>query len=206
MHEVSKKAVGSVLTFAAHSLQVWRVTDNIASLKLLPDFHGVVTGMDPELEELSHQVGVALHNRGMLLVTAESCTGGWVAQVITAVPGSSGWFERGCVTYSNAAKQEMLGVHKETLEAWGAVSEQTIREMVEGALKRSRAQIGVAISGIAGPTGGTLEKPVGTVWLAWAIQGKPTQARRFVLRGDRESVRQQAVVLALQGILEGLDD
>ncbi len=139
-----------------------------------------------------------------MLVTAESCTGGWAAQVVTSVPGSSDWFERGLVTYSNAAKQELLGVRKSTLEKHGAVSEETAREMALGALGRSRGTVALAITGVAGPTGGSAAKPVGTVCFAWARGRRvASETRRF--SGDRESVRRQSVVRALEGVLEALD-
>jgi len=157
-----------------------------------------------ELEDLAAQVGECLLARRLRLATAESCTGGWVAQAITATPGCSQWFERGFVTYSNDAKMEMLGVRPDTLANHGAVSEATVREMAEGALARSHGQVAVAVSGVAGPGGGSLEKPVGTVCLAWAGSGAPTQTRRVQLLGNREAIRRQAVAAALQGILDFL--
>ena len=155
-----------------------------------------------DLETLAAQLGESLMRRGLMLTTAESCTGGWVAQAVTAVPGSSQWFERGYVTYSNAAKVEALGVRSVTLERWGAVSETTVREMAEGALAHSHAQVAVAVSGIAGPGGGSLEKPVGTVCLAWAAVGMETRAHCQFFLGNREAVRRQAVEAVLQGILD----
>ena len=146
-------------------------------------------------------LGRSLQRRGWRLVTAESCTGGWIAKCVTDVPGSSAWFDRGFVTYSNAAKMEMLGVRAETLARFGAVSEETVREMAAGALACSRAQVAVAVSGIAGPTGGTPDKPVGTVWLAWQLEGQTALTRLCRFEGDREAVRYQAVVAALQGII-----
>lgn len=137
-----------------------------------------------------------------MLATAESCTGGWLGKKITDVDGASHWFERGFITYSNQAKQELLGVSHETLERFGAVSEQTAREMAEGALSNSPAQVSVAITGIAGPEGGNDEKPVGTVWLAWSPQGSPTRCELMQFSGDREAIRHQAVVAALQGLLD----
>ncbi len=137
-------------------------------------------------------------------MTAESCTGGGVAHVVTSVPGSSVWFDRGFVTYSDASKRELLGVSPDTLDRHGAVSEEVVRQMAEGALARSDARVSVAISGIAGPGGGTPTKPVGTVWLAWALAGQETRARCSHYAGDREMVRQQAVLAALQGILEAV--
>jgi nicotinamide-nucleotide amidase len=153
---------------------------------------------------LAQQVGAALKAHGMTLVTAESCTGGGVAQAITMISGSSDWFDRGFVTYSNTAKEEMLGVAPDTLEQHGAVSEQTVREMADGALQYSRAQVALSVSGIAGPSGGTLEKPVGTVWFAWAT-GDNVQAVCHQLTGDRDAVRAKSVQIALQGVLNLLN-
>ena len=136
-----------------------------------------------------------------MLVTAESCTGGWVAQAVTAIAGSSDWFERGYVTYSNAAKRELLGVKEKTLRKHGAVSEETAREMARGALKNSRGTIAVAVTGVAGPTGGSDTKPVGMVCFAFATAGRVvSQTRRF--KGNRESVRRQSVAHALKGVLK----
>lgn len=156
---------------------------------------------DP-LARLAKRVGAKLKARGMLLATAESCTGGWVAQAVTAIAGSSEWFERGFVTYSDAAKQEMLGVSAGTLARHGAVSERTAREMAAGALAHSRAQVALAITGIAGPGGGSPEKPVGTVCFAWSRKGAPPLAQTRQFRGDRESVRRQSVRAALRGLLD----
>lgn len=136
-----------------------------------------------------------------MLATAESCTGGWVAQAATAIAGSSAWFDRGFVTYSNPAKTDVLGVPAALLARHGAVSEPVARAMAEGALARSRAQVAVAITGIAGPDGGTAEKPVGTVWFAWAMQGQGTRAEQRRFGGDREAVRRQSVAIALEGLL-----
>ena len=157
------------------------------------------------LTTLATLVGAKLKAQGVMFAAAESCTGGWVAQTVTAIAGSSDWFERGFVTYSDAAKQEMLGVSAGTLAKHGAVSEQTAREMAAGALLYSRAQLALAITGIAGPSGGSPEKPVGTVCFAWlGKKGAPVaQTRQF--KGDRESVRRQAVMVALQGVLELLE-
>lgn len=151
---------------------------------------------------LATRVGEALLAHDATLVVAESCTGGWVAEIVTSVPGSSAWFDRGFVTYSNAAKEEDLGVSAQTLAEHGAVSEQVVREMAEGALERSNAQVSVAVSGIAGPGGGTPQKPVGTVWLAWASHDGDTRTRSSHFAGDREMIRKQAVLAALQGILD----
>lgn len=162
--------------------------------------------MDAELEVLAVQVGRAVQRHGMMLATAESCTGGWVAQVVTAIAGSSQWFERGFVTYSNLAKQEMLGVQADTLQRYGAVSEPTVCGMAEGALKYSQAQISVAVSGIAGPGGATVDKPVGTVCLAWARLDHVTRSSTMHFLGDREAVRHAAVMAALRGVLEMIQD
>lgn len=150
---------------------------------------------------LAAQVGELLKSRGMMLATAESCTGGGVAQEITEVAGSSAWFERGFVTYSNLSKQQMLGVREMTLNQHGAVSEMTVREMVAGALQHSAAQVALAVSGIAGPDGGTADKPVGTVWFAWGLKNGETHAKRYQLSGSRAEVRAQAVRIALQGVI-----
>ena len=152
--------------------------------------------------QLSQDVGRVLLTKGFKLATAESCTGGWVAQVVTQTSGSSQWFDRGFVTYSNEAKQEMLGVQSETLQRYGAVSEQTVREMAEGALKHSRAHISLAISGVAGPSGGTADKPVGMVCFAWAGVNFPSQPTTRIFPGDRTQVRRQAVQFALQRLIE----
>jgi nicotinamide-nucleotide amidase len=157
--------------------------------------------MNPLVQRIAERLG----RRGVLLATAESCTGGWAAQALTALAGSSNWFERGFVTYSNAAKEEMLGVRAETLARYGAVSEEAAREMALGALSRSHASVALAITGIAGPDGGSAAKPVGTVSFAWALKGGAprSETRRFA--GDREAVRRQAVERALAGVLELLD-
>ena len=139
-----------------------------------------------------------------MLATAESCTGGWVAKVITQVSGSSQWFDRGFVTYSNIAKQEMLAVSAETLQQHGAVSEATVREMAVGALRHSHAQVALAISGIAGPGGGTADKPVGMVCFAWATADGPVTAATHRFQGNRDSIRRQAVLTALEGLLQQL--
>lgn len=161
--------------------------------------------MDAELYELSGRVGDALKARGLMMAAAESCTGGWIGQVVTMVPGSSKWFDRGFVTYTNEAKREMLGVNGVTLEKFGAVSEQTVREMADGALERSHAQVAVAVSGVAGPDGGTPKKPVGTVMLAWTSKGGAPKVRSMHFHGDRDSVRRQTVIAALEGVLAVLN-
>lgn len=155
------------------------------------------------MDELARRLGERLKAAKAVLATAESCTGGWAAQVVTSVAGSSNWFDRGFVTYSDAAKQELLGVRAETLRAHGAVSEATAREMARGALEHSAATVALAITGVAGPGGGTPQKPVGTVCFAWA-RGGDTRSETRHLPGDRESVRRQSVVLALEGVLKAL--
>ncbi len=154
------------------------------------------------LYELAAQVGVALRTRNRTLAIAESCTGGWIAKVATDVPGSSGWFDRGFVTYSNAAKSDLLGVQQSTIAHHGAVSAEVVAEMVTGALQRSPADVIVAVSGIAGPDGGTPDKPVGTVYLAWALRDGPLHTERQHFPGNRDAVRLQAVAAALQGVLD----
>ena len=158
------------------------------------------------MKALAEKLGARLKARGALLVTAESCTGGWAAQAVTAIAGSSDWFERGWVTYSNAAKQDELGVRPETLARLGAVSEETAREMALGALEHSRGTIALAITGVAGPTGGSAAKPVGTVCFAWAAKGRPVSAQTRHFAGDREAVRRQSVEYALERLLELLDE
>ncbi len=159
---------------------------------------------ETELAELAERVGQKLRASGRRLVTAESCTGGWVAKALTDVPGSSQWFECGFVTYSNAAKVRDLGVSPGTLERFGAVSEQTVREMAEGALKVSRANVSLAVSGIAGPDGGTGEKPVGTVWFCAAAREDTAIdiiAEQQLFEGDRAHVRSVSVQHALRMVL-----
>jgi len=157
------------------------------------------------MNELAREVGLRLKAAGARLATAESCTGGWIAEVVTSVAGSSAWFDRGFVTYSNEAKQEMLGVQAATLQSHGAVSEHTAREMAGGALTRSAAHIVVSVTGIAGPGGAVPGKPVGTVCFAWARRGAAVTSETVLLAGDREAVRRQSVVHALQGVLRALD-
>lgn len=158
--------------------------------------------MDADLERLSAQVGAWLKGRGLRLATAESCTGGWASQVVTATAGSSDWFERGFVTYSNDAKLELLGVGEQTLQRHGAVSEPTAAEMALGALANSRADVALAITGVAGPGGGSVDKPVGTVCFAWAVRGARPVTARERFDGDREAVRRAAVVFALARLLD----
>jgi nicotinamide-nucleotide amidase len=158
-----------------------------------------------QIPVLAARLGDALFARDWQMATAESCTGGGIAASLTDIPGSSAWFDRGFVTYSNASKQEMLGVQADTLAAHGAVSEAVVRQMAEGALTRSHARLAVSVSGIAGPGGATPAKPVGTVWVAWAGRDMATRARRYQFDGDRQAVRRQAVEAALQGLLDCLD-
>lgn len=157
------------------------------------------------MDILAAKVGGGLKSHGLMLATAESCTGGGVAQAITDVAGSSAWFERGFVTYSNVSKQQMLGVAEATLLQYGAVSEAVVREMVAGALRYSNAQVALAVSGIAGPCGGTPDKPVGTVWFAWGMKHGATRAQRRQIGGERAEVRAQSVRIALQGVIDLLD-
>lgn len=142
-------------------------------------------------------VAESLIDKQQLLAVAESCTGGWLAKVCTDMPGSSRWFERGFVTYSNDAKAEMLGVNRESLTSFGAVSEQTVQEMVVGALQSSHAHWAIAISGVAGPDGGTEENPVGSVWFAWLEKGAKPITKKALFIGERHDIREQSVEFAL---------
>ena len=157
--------------------------------------------IDREIYDLSEQLGTQLKANGMVLATAESCTGGWISQAVTMVPGSSNWFDRGFVTYTNQSKHEILGVRSSTLDAEGAVSELTVREMAEGALRHSHAHCSVAVSGIAGPDGGSASKSVGTVWLAIALKDGETRAWRLQLQGDRFAVRRETVLASLRALI-----
>ena len=158
--------------------------------------------MENDLDSLATQLHQLLIKNKLMVSTAESCTGGWVAKVLTDIAGSSTTFERGFVTYSNDSKRDMLGVNSQTLESHGAVSEQTVIEMAQGALKNSRASLSMAVSGIAGPSGGSKEKPVGTVWFAWSKAGQPTKAQAHQFAGDRKSVRHQSVKQGLLGLIQ----
>jgi nicotinamide-nucleotide amidase len=157
---------------------------------------------DEELHQLAFELGEKLIARGWMLATAESCTGGWVGQLLTSLPGSSQWYERGFITYANAAKIEMLGVPEATLESHGAVSEETASAMAAGALAHSHAQAALAISGIAGPGGGTPQKPVGLVCYGWALEDGTVMSSTCRLDGDREEIRSRAVAAALRGLIE----
>jgi nicotinamide-nucleotide amidase len=157
---------------------------------------------DASLRELAAHVGDSLRARRLMLATAESCTGGWIAKTVTDIAGSSDWFECGLAAYSYEAKQALLGVRPRTLEENGAVSRETVLEMVSGALVHSGGSIAVAVTGIAGPAGGTEEKPVGTVWIGWKRRGGYAHAEVFHFDGDREAVRRQTVAAALRGLIQ----
>jgi len=161
---------------------------------------------EESLYELAQRLGAVLAARGWYMAAAESCTGGGVARAVTEIAGSSTWFERGFVTYTNAAKHEMLGVPEETLERHGAVSAATVEAMVTGALTHSHADVAVAVSGVAGPGGGTDAKPVGTVWFAWASRGHPPEAHVEQLSGDRQAVREQSIRIALEGVIQEAEE
>ena len=156
------------------------------------------------LDLLAARIGDELQEQRSALATVESCTGGWIAQILTDIPGSSRWFERGFITYSNEAKMDMVGVREGTLAQFGAVSEQTVREMALGGLEYSWADCALAVTGIAGPSGGTPLKPVGTVWVAWAEEGG-VDTHCFNFEGDRRQVREQTVAVVLLGLLERLE-
>lgn len=155
---------------------------------------------DESLGEHAGRVAALLRARGGRLATAESCTGGWIAKTCTDVAGSSDWFESGVVSYSNRAKQTLLDVTATTLATRGAVSRECALEMVAGALAHFEADVAVAVTGIAGPTGGTPAKPVGTVWVAWQQRGHAARAEVFHFHGDRDAVRRQTVLVALDGV------
>ncbi|MBX3675210.1 MAG: nicotinamide-nucleotide amidohydrolase family protein [Burkholderiales bacterium] len=155
-----------------------------------------------EIDELSARVGEACRRAGLTVATAESCTGGGVAEAVTRTAGSSAWFDRGFIAYANTAKVDLLGVRQETLGTHGAVSEAVAREMALGALHQSDADLAVAVTGVAGPGGGTATKPVGLVWFAWASLGGTVESRFEIFGGDRAAVRDQAVREALKGLLD----
>ncbi|MCW4456314.1 CinA family protein [Flavobacterium sp. MXW15] len=160
------------------------------------------TPSDSELDQLAARIGARLLAARDRVVTAESCTGGWIAKAMTGIAGSSDWFDCGMVAYSYEAKQALLGVRPQTLETQGAVSRETVIEMVSGALVHSGASVAVAVTGIAGPGGGSADKPVGTVWIGWKRRGGYTRAELFRFDGDRDAVRRQTVARALQGLEE----
>jgi len=143
-------------------------------------------------------LSLALKKRQWKVVTAESCTGGGLAYWLTSLPGSSEWFDHGFITYSNASKQDLLGVNAQTLEKFGAVSEQTAREMAEGALSKGAATLSIAVTGIAGPDGGSSQKPIGTIWFAWKLVSFETEVKKILLSGDRQAIREQAILQILQ--------
>lgn len=155
---------------------------------------------DTELDALARETGERLRAGRDMLVTAESCTGGWIAKTVTGVAGSSDWFDCGMVAYSYEAKQALLGVRPQTLEQHGAVSRECVVEMVSGALSHSGGTVAVAVTGIAGPGGGSPDKPVGTVWIGWKRRGGYARAEVFHFEGDRDAVRRQTVAMALRGI------
>ena len=157
---------------------------------------------DLTLQDLAIKVGSALSQQGLMLASAESCTGGWLGQTITSIAGSSAWYERGFITYTDISKREMLGVSSTTLEQYGAVSEETAYEMAEGAIARSHAQVVVSVTGIAGPGGGTAKKPVGTICFAWIMKDGLARTETRYFSGSREEIRQQAVAEALQGVID----
>lgn len=161
---------------------------------------------DAQLMQLAGEVAADMQRHGLMLVTAESCTGGWIAKALTDLPGSSAWFHAGVVTYSYEAKEALLGVNPHTLEHAGAVSEETALEMVSGALARFGAGVAVAVTGIAGPTGGTPDKPVGTVWISWKRRGGYGRAQLYQFSGDREAIRRQTVAAALTGVRQTLTE
>lgn len=160
-----------------------------------------VKKMTLTIEKLAEEVGTLLQKKNLRLAVAESCTGGGVCYFITSIPGSSNWFDCGFVTYTDAAKQAMLDVNPMTLKAYGAVSEQTALEMAQGALNKSKSDISLAITGIAGPTGGTPLKPVGTVWIAYAKRTMPATAKIHIFTGDRQAIRTESIESALKGLL-----
>jgi nicotinamide-nucleotide amidase len=158
--------------------------------------------MSESLDKLASELGRLLRDKGLMLAIAESCTAGWIAKVVTDIPGSSAWFDRGFVTYSNISKQQMLGVSAASLARHGAVSAEVVSEMARGVLANSDARVGVAVSGIAGPDGGSEDKPVGTVFFAWVREGGEPLVQRLQFAGDRNEVRHQSVRVALERLLE----
>jgi nicotinamide-nucleotide amidase len=158
--------------------------------------------MDSQFTKSVQELAALLEQRQQVLSVAESCTGGWVAKVLTDLAGSSAWFDRGFVTYTNEAKHQMLGVSMKTIDTFGAVSEETVHEMAAGVLNNSPAQYSIAVSGIAGPGGATEGKSVGTVWFGWAVRDEPAVAECCCFEGDREAVRAQAVAYSLRRLIE----
>ena len=164
----------------------------------------IVAVDDGELAKRVDALAIELMDRGWVMATAESCTGGWIAKCCTDRAGSSAWFERGVVSYSNRAKHELLGVETALLEGEGAVSRAVAQQMAAGARRRAGVDVALAVTGIAGPDGGSADKPVGTVWFAWAVNAQPVDAERVAFSGDREAVRRQTVAHALQGLIDRL--
>ncbi len=162
--------------------------------------------MAKELYSHAEKIGVLLTKNNHKLVTAESCTGGWVSKIITDVPGSSVWFESGIITYSDESKMRCLGVSEDTLGFYGAVSKETVQEMIAGAIEHSGAQSAIAVTGVAGPGGGSTEKPVGTVWLGWQIVGNLVETQLLHLSGDRDEIREQTVAIALRCLIEAYEN
>ena len=154
------------------------------------------------VDELAKELGCTLLKYKLSCAVAESCTGGSLAAAITDIAGSSQWFDRGFITYTNQAKEEMLGVPEQVISAHGAVSEATACAMAQGAIANSNADVSVAITGVAGPSGGSIEKPVGTVWIAWAANLQPVHAQCYLFKGDRASIREQSVIVALEGMIQ----
>jgi len=157
---------------------------------------------EQELKDLAEELGACMKDKGIKLATAESCTGGWIAKIITDIPGSSEWFTGSVVCYSNESKVSLLGVQKSTLTDLGAVSGDTVTEMVDGLFDHTNADVAVGVSGIAGPDGGTDDKPVGLVWLSWGRRGKPVYAKPFNFEGDREEVRKKSIAQSLNNLLD----
>ena len=158
------------------------------------------------LLELSSEVGRVLVVQHLKLVTVESCTGGWIGQSLTAVVGSSAWYERGFVTYSDTSKSALVGVPRDLISHSGAVSEPVVRAMARGALSHSPADLALAVTGIAGPDGGSVDKPVGTVWLGWVARTGRERAEQYLFAGDREAVRHQSVIESLSGLIRFLEE
>jgi len=156
------------------------------------------------MSRLVPQIAEILLSRGEMLACAESCTGGLLCKTLTDVAGSSAWFERGLVTYSNLSKVQLLGVPSTTVALHGAVSEQTVRAMAEGLVRHTPADWGVAITGVAGPGGGSRDKPVGTVWIGWSRRGQPAQIEQFRFKGERDQIRKQSLAAGLKGLLQCL--
>ncbi len=191
---VVRRPLGALAGHWCHTcVQVPRTVADVSE-KAVPD--------DKRLAALAGEVAEAAIARHQRVVTAESCTGGWIAKALTDLPGSSGWFDAGVVAYSYEAKEALLGVNPRTLEVTGAVSEETVLEMVAGALAQFGATVAVAVTGIAGPGGGTGDKPVGSVWIGWKQRGGYAQAQLFQFDGSREDVRRQTVAEALRGLAD----